>query len=303
VELKTLKSFVAVATLRSFSAAAKELNTVQPAVSRHISQLENELGVKLFFRNSREVIITTSGERLLDDAIELLKHAKIAKENVVNTYKGEIGSLDIAYMGGATLSFIPDLVRQYAMQYPNIYINLVEMTASEQIIAFEQNKIDLGFSRTLPEKGSSDYASVGIYMDSLIAVVPSHHPFASREYISVSELQNETFVLFSRTEAVGIFDAVIQLCQDADFYPKVKNQPAQMQTLLTQVSAGIGVSIVPSSIRKLVTDGCKFIKIENIIPTIPLLLHHKKNQLSPSAAAFKKIVINAISNIQKTMAL
>jgi len=301
MELKTLKSFVAVATLKSFSAAAKELYTVQPAISRHITRLENELDVKLFFRNSREVLITTAGERLLGDAIELLRREALAKENVVNTYKGEIGSLTIAYMGGATLSFIPDLVRQYTLLYPNVYINLVEMTASEQIEAFEQNKIDLGFSRQMPKAIHNDYQAFEIYIDSLTAVIPSNHPLANKTIIELPSLQNEKFVLFARTEAVGIFDAVISLCQQAEFSPYIKNQPTQMQTLLTQVSAGIGISIAPSSIRKLVSDGCVFIPIKGVTPSIPLLLHNRKNQLSPSAEAFKNIVQAAIPHIQHSM--
>ena len=302
MELKTLKSFVAVATLKSFSAAAKELYTVQPAISRHITRLENELEVKLFFRNSREVLITTAGERLLGEAIELLRRAELAKENVINTYKGEIGSLTIAYMGGATLSFIPQLVREYILLYPNVYINLVEMTASEQIEAFEQNKIDLGFSRSMPKAMQHDYQTMEVYIDSLTAVIPSNHPLTNEKTIELSTLQNEKFVLFARSEAVGIFDSVIRLCQESGFSPFIKNQPTQMQTLLTQVSAGIGISIAPSSIRKLVSDGCTFVAIKDVIPNIPLLLHSKKNCLSPSAAAFKKIVRDTIPSIRESMA-
>lgn len=302
MELKTLKSFVAVATLKSFSAAAKELYTVQPAISRHIARLENELDVKLFFRNSREVLITTAGERLLGEAIELLRLAELAKENVISTYKGDIGSLTIAYMGGATLSFIPTLVRKYALLYPNVYINLVEMTASEQIEAFEQNKIDLGFSRPMPKASQNDYQTMEVYIDSLTAVMPSNHPLANENSIELATLQNETFILFARSEAVGIFDAVIRLCQESGFSPFIKNQPTQMQTLLTQVSAGIGISIAPSSIRKLVSEGCTFVAIKNVMPTIPLLLHAKKNRLSPSAAAFKTIVQETIPHIKRSMA-
>lgn len=301
MELKTLKSFVAVATLKSFSAAARELYTVQPAISRHITALEDELGVKLFFRNSREVVITTAGEQLLSEAIDLLRRAELAKEHVVKTYQGEIGSLTIAYMGGATLSFIPDLVRHYSLRYPKVDINLVEMTASEQIEAFEQNKIDLGFSRPMPKLIAADYQAIDIYIDSLTAILPDNHPLAKKASLNLSSLQDEPFVLFARSEAVGIFDAIISLCQQENFSPFIKNQPKQMQTLLTQVAAGIGVSIAPHSIRKLASSGCRFITIKGVSPNIPLLLHYKKHRFSPSAEAFTKVVIEAIPAIQQAM--
>jgi len=301
MELKTLKSFVAVASLKSFSAAAKELYTVQPAISRHITRLETELGVKLFFRNSREVLITTAGERLLGEAVELLRRADLAKEHVVSTYKGEIGSLTIAYMGGATLSFIPNLVREYSSLYPNVSINLVEMTVSEQIEAFEQNKIDLGFSRPMPKSIQNDYQGMDVYTDRLTAVISDNHPLANETMIDLSLLQNEIFVLFARSEAVGIFDAVISLCQQSGFSPFIKNQPIQMQTLLTQVSAGIGIAIAPSSIRKLVSEGCVFVPIKGVEPNIPLLLHHRINRLSPSASFFREIVASRIEEIRHSM--
>jgi len=301
MELKMLKSFVSVAHLKSFSAAAKALYTVQPAISRHITRLETELGVKLFFRNSREVVITTAGERLLIEAEALLKQAQLAKENVLNTYKGEMGSLSIGYMGGASLSFLPGLVREYAQSYPHIDVNMMEMTASEQIEAFTQNKIDLGFSRPMPKAQQSYYQALPIYQDRLVAILPCQHPLAHQQKIALSELQEACFVLFARTEAVGIFDAVIALCQQAGFSPFIKNQPTQMQTLLTQVAAGIGIAIAPSSIRKLVSDGCVFIPLANVGYDIPLLLQHKKNRLSPSASAFRDLVQRAIPKIQQSM--
>lgn len=301
MELKHLKSFVAVARLSNFSTAAKELHTVQPAISRHIFALEEELGVKLFFRNSREVMITTAGERLLKEATELLDKAEAAKELVIKTFHGEIGTLTVAYLGGATLSFIPSLIQQYRGLFPDVDINLIEMTASEQITAFEQNKIDIGFSRPMPEMLNKVYESVDIYTDTLMAILPNSHPLALEKSIELSLLRNETFVLFARSEAVGIFDSIIGLCQQAEFSPWIKNQPAQMQTMLTQVAAGIGISIAPGSVRKLVSTGCRFVAINGVQPSIPLVLHHHKNLLSPNAQAFKKLVIEATPDIQKIM--
>lgn len=301
MELKTLKSFVAVAKLQSFSAAAKSLHTVQPAISRHIASLEQELGVQLFVRSSREVLITPAGKRLLSEAEALLASAEHAKENVIKTHQGDMGQLTIGYLGGATLSFFPQLIRQYSQRYPGVDINLIDMTVSQQLSAFEQQQIDIGFSRAIPERLQDEFSSLDIYQDSLIAVLPDHHPLANEKRIHLSQLKDETFVLFSRSEAVELFDAIISHCHQAGFSPQIKNEPQLMQTMMTQVAAGIGVSIAPGAVSKLANHGCRFVEIEGMQPEIKLSLHHKKFGASAHVMAFKQTVIEAIPTIRASM--
>ncbi|MGY0627447.1 MAG: LysR family transcriptional regulator, partial [Paraglaciecola chathamensis] len=106
MEIKVLKTFVAVATYRSFSGAARALYTVQPAVSRQISELENELGVKLFWRNTREVKLTSAGEALLVESNRLIALQQSAIEKVRRVAKGETGQLRIGYISSACSNFL-----------------------------------------------------------------------------------------------------------------------------------------------------------------------------------------------------
>lgn len=177
MELKNLKSFVAVATHLSFSRAAKELNTVQPAISRHITSLEDELATKLFFRTSREVSLTVAGERLFKDASYLLSQAEQTKQAVLRASQGQLGSLSIGYLGGAVLSFLPRLVRAYIKEHINIDVNLIELTASEQIEALLEKRIDISFSRPLPEQFAERFISKEVYTDKLVLVVSQDHPW------------------------------------------------------------------------------------------------------------------------------
>lgn len=118
MDIKTLRSFISVAENKSFSAAARELHTVQPAVSRHIAQLEDTLGVSLFKRNSREVAITSAGKQLLRDGQLILAQIATAKTNAKRAEKGEVGSLKVAHMPSACLPFMAGLVNQYINRYP-----------------------------------------------------------------------------------------------------------------------------------------------------------------------------------------
>ena len=301
MDIKVLKSFVAVATHCSFSKAAKELHTVQPAISRHIINLENELGVSLFFRTSREVTITAAGERLLKDAINLIEQTEKTKQAVIQASYGLTGNLTIGYLAGATLGFLPDLVRKYFTVHPNIDVDLVELTASEQLEALENRTIDISFSRPLPVSMAQDYSSTVLYLDKLVVIVPVTHSLANLPYLSLSALCDEDFILFQRSQAVGLFDSIISQCSLAGFSPTIKKQPNQMQTVLTHIASGLGISIAPSSIKDLRTDGCKFIPLKDVNINMPLVMTHQLKTLSPTAKSFAQLVVQHQDFIEQAM--
>ena len=294
-----LKSFIAVATLQNFSSAARKLNTVQPAISRHISDLEEELGVKLFWRTTREVKITPAGLSLLKDAQAMLQSEDEAKERARRAAKGEIGRLRIGYLPSACFSFLPDLVRAYAEQYPEVHIRLIEMSAQEQIDGFAEGTIDVGFSRPLPQADLKSLTVKEIYEDTLLAVLPERHSLSKKQRIHLRQLENESFVLYNRTGAVGLFDQIISACVTNQFTPRITSQPGNMQTVLTEVAAGLGVSIVPGCIRHLHTKGCTFLSISKWKPSIPLQIHYRTEPTRPIDDAFVTLALQKKSKIRK----
>ena len=297
MDLRTLKSFIAVAELKNFSAAARELHMVQPAISRQISDLESELGVSLFWRNTREVRITEPGKVLLRQARELLHKAEEAKEAVQRCANGEIGEVRIGYLPSPCIGFLPDVVRGFSERFPNVDIQLKEMTAQEQIDAFDNGQLDIGFSRPLPALKQEAFASTLIYNDHLFAVLPETHRLAGNAQVSLAELVGERFILFKREEAIGLFDQIISVCKQHGFSPEISNQPENMQTILTRVAAGLGVSIVPGCVANLLRAGCVFKAIEGVEVTVPLELHSKKHQHSVVATHFREAVCSDLAAI------
>jgi len=301
MELKPLKSFVAVARLKSFSAAARELNTVQPAISRHIASLEEELGASLFIRNTRDVHITAAGLQLFHDANVLLQQAGEAKQRAQKAAKGTLGTLRIGYLPSACLTFIPYLVKRFHEQYPQVDLALFEMTASEQMVAFDRREIDVGISRPLPQDYQILYESKLLYADYLTAVLPEQHSLSGRKQIQIEELKQESLILFDREEAVGLFDSIISLCRNNQFSPHISAQPKHMQTLLTMVAAGLGTGIAPNCIAKLFTQGCRFIPLKGSDTEVLTQIHYSKSELTPTAEAFVKIALHSSERIQQEM--
>jgi len=302
MDIKTLKSFMAVAKHQSFSEAARELYTVQPAISRQISSLETELGVVLFNRTSREVTITPAGEQLLKDGAVILALAEQAKIQVKRAHDGQIGTLNIAHLSSACLTFMTTLVRSYKEKFPHVHVSLFEMTVTEQIEAFNNDRIDIGFSRPLPSAIADDFISHNIYIDKLVAIVNQSHALADRQTIDLVQLKDEKFVIFNRDEALGLFDETITLCKQAGFSPNIISQPKHMQTLVTEVAAGLGVAIAPYCVRKLYSDGCHFMTLNHVSTQIPVHIQYKQNNNSATVADFVAVALSATDDIQQSMA-
>ncbi len=297
MELKLLKSFIAVATLKNFSLAARELHTVQPAISRHIAELEEELGLSLFWRNTRELKITAAGISLLKDAKNILKQEKQAIELAKRAAKGEIGAIRIGHIGSASFTFLPNLIRKYSMINPDVKISLFEMSVKEQIEGFKLGKIDIGISRALPEYMKNEIIAKELYIDKLFAVVPDTLELFKKDTIKLNELSDERFILFNRNEAPAIFDMIIGVCAKNNFIPEISSQPGSMQTVITEVASGLGVSVVPGCIRRLYTKGCKFIPIIGDTPLISTELHYQVDPIHPSVETFVKMTLDSLDII------
>jgi len=301
MDIKSLKSFISVAKHKSFSEAARELHTVQPAISRHISGLEKQLAVTLFHRNSRDVTITEAGQQLLKDANAILAATEQAKTQVKRAQNGQIGTLNIAHLSSACLTFMANLVRTYKSQFPQVHVSLFEMTATEQIEALKAGKIDIAFSRPLPDTIKEKFTCHTIYSDKLTAIVNQNHPLAKHKKINLNQLKNEQFIIFNRDEAQGLFDETIILCKQAGFSPNIISQPKHMQTLVTEVAAGLGVALAPYCVRKLYSEGCHFISLDKINTAIPVHIQYSKHNPSATTIAFASIALDAKEQIQQSM--
>lgn len=302
MELKTLKSFITVAKHKSFSEAARELHTVQPAISRQISALESELEVSLFSRNSREVVITEAGVQLLKEAKVILALTEQTKTQVKRAHYGQLGTLNIAHLSSACLTFMATLVRTYKSAFPQVHVTLFEMTVTEQIQALKDDRIDIAFSRPLPNAIADEFTYHNLYIDKLVAVVNQSHAFANKQSMPLSQLKNQAFIIFNRDEAMGLFDETIMQCKQAGFSPNIISQPRHMQTLVTEVAAGLGVAIAPYCVRKLYSEGCHFIALDNVNIEIPVQIQYKKNNNSATVNAFVDIALAAQDKIQQSMA-
>jgi DNA-binding transcriptional LysR family regulator len=301
MELRYLRYFVAVAERQSFTRAAEELHVAQPAVSQQIKSLEDELGVSLLLRTKRSVKLTAAGEAFLREAKELLAHAELAKQVARRAARGEIGSLSIGCFSSAVAGFLSELIQDYRRKYPGVRLHLFEMTPEQQLQAFARSKIDVGFTRPLGSEHQKQFTQDRIYRDRLMLAVPKSHPLAKGNLGALEKFAGEDFVLFKRSEAPELVDAMTQLCAQAGFTPRIVSEPPMMQTVLMAVGAGIGVSLVPGCVRSFHQPGVVFLPVRPASPPIDLVLVRPIGEVPPTVSAWLELLRERIPEIRERM--
>lgn len=290
MELRHLRYFVAVATELNFSKAAEKLFIAQPALSKQIADLEQEIGTQLLFRTTRTVRLTAAGNGFLKDARSILMEAEAAKGQAIRTARGEVGKLTIGFFAAPTMFFLPDLIRRYRLMSPNVTIQMHELTPDLQVTSLlASGEIDIAFTRTLLPR-YPDLEVMPLFKERFLAVVAETHPLASRHQIKLSDLAQEPFVFFERSLGARLYDYVISACQRVGFSPEIVYNADLGSTILTMVAAEQGVSIVPEALQNLRNKQISFLPIEPILDPITFIVCWSKKMDSPSRDTFIELV-------------
>jgi DNA-binding transcriptional LysR family regulator len=298
MELRHLRYFTAVVQWKGYREASRRLHIAQPAISQTIADLELELGLKLFSRAKRSAQLTPEGEVFYAEAVRTLAQAELAINTAKRAARGDIGKLSIGFLGSATYAFLPELVRTFKAQYPGVKLSLRELSPLQQELAFDNGLIDVGFTRTLKAERGRTLSSRHLYDDPLMAVLPASRQVKAKR-VHISDLANESFVLFPREEAPELFDTIISMCNDAGFSPRIENEPNIMQTVLSLVEAEEGVSIVPACVRNLRSDGVRFYRLQPDNVRVELIAAWKKETSSVVLRAFLDQINANASQIRK----
>ncbi len=242
MELRQLQSFVVVAEELNVGRAAVRLHLTQPTLSRQIAALEGDLGVELFARVKKRFVLTAAGAAFLDDARDLLRRADDAVRTAQRTQRGEVGTLRLRFVQSATFDALPRLLGAFRTAYPEVVLDLETMTTIRQTEALRDGRIDVGLLRfPYDEPG---LLSKVVSEDPLVAALPAKHPLAKRRRIALKDLAEDEFVLYTRATGPSVHDVIVGYCQAAGFTPRISQEGADVQTIVSLVAAGLGVSLL-----------------------------------------------------------
>jgi DNA-binding transcriptional LysR family regulator len=257
MELRQLRYFIAVGEELHFRRAAARLHISQPPLSQQIRQLEDELGYRLLARTRRRVELTAAGEAFLRDARALLGELDGAVATARRIDAGQSGRLRINFVGSALLSIVPGIVQRFRAARPGVEIELRERSTVEQLRAVSAGVVDVGLVRPPIEEDETVRAEV-VMRERTLAALPIDHPLAELRRVPLSRLAAEPFVLFPRAQAPGFHDLLIRSVAATGAAPRIVQYAPEMLTIIGLVAAGIGISLVPASVQRLVLEGVTY---------------------------------------------
>ena len=242
-ELAQLRCFATVATELNFRRAAERLNMTQPPLSRQIQLLEHALGVALFTRSTRSVVLTAAGRAFFIEAQHLLERAEQAAVAAKRFAQGDIGSVSISFVGSAVYEFLPKVLAEARLNQPQVKIALSEMNTAQQHEALRARRIDLGIDRApLLQPG---YQSECLVREPFVLAVPSGHPLATAAQVEVQDLAGVPFLMYSHSAYPPFNELLTGLFRSAGVAPEYVQWLGSSLTILALVNASMGLALVP----------------------------------------------------------
>lgn len=256
MDMRHLRSFVAVAEELSFSRAAERLHMSQPPLSQHIKSIEDEMGVKLFLRSPREVKLTDAGLVFLQESRVLLDQLRIAINATVRAAQSDSGILRIGVATAALFGVMPQFMTLMRATFPNVNVSVTDMQSQDQLVAVTQGSIDIGIVHVRPDRMKLEH--LPIFSESLAVVLPEAHPLTQVPHLRLCALADEPMIAISREHGPAVYDAVVSSCVEAGFRPAFKHIARNPTIIFQMVRLGLGVSVVPRSYAQSTFPGVCF---------------------------------------------
>lgn len=293
IELRQVCYFLAVAAAgNNFSKAAEYLQIDQPPLSQRIRALEKKLKVELFDRTRRPLQLTAAGTIFLAEAQRALVTLDQAIIQAQRASRGEVGSLSIGIASSIANTILPDILRMFYERFPDVEVELRELTADQQMQELRDHHLDVGFE-VIPASSHQDDCLViaPIVEESLVVALPANHPLAAQTQVPLTALANESLIL-PTIAAFPFYQQFIHCCEQAGFQPKIVQtvKATWMLTLLSLVIAGVGIAILPDNVQNLQRQGVVYRTIQEINLTRQISVMWRSDNHSMVLREFLQVV-------------
>jgi len=262
MELRHLRYFVVLAEELHFGRAAARLAISQPPLSVAIRQLEDSVGAQLCERNSKSVRLTPAGHALEQSARRLLRQAEEAAVQARDISQGLAGRLRIGFVGAMLYRGLPQALRRFQQRHPAVRVILSELNSAEQLGELLHDQLDVGFVHT--QRVPPGLRQVLLLSEPFVACLPAEHPLARRRAIAPAQLQGEPFVLFARSVSPDYHERILAICAQAGFRPEMRHEVRHWLSVVSLVSQGMGVALVPDAMRRALLRGAVFRPLEGV---------------------------------------
>ena len=289
MELRHLRYAVAVADAMSFTRAAASLNIAQPPLTQQIRALEKELGLELFSRTTRKVDITPAGRVFIQHARRVLSAVDDMKVASRRVHRGEVGRIAIGFLSSIAFDHFPRVIRAFRTRYPEVEVELRELKHLALLQSLRSEALDVVFIRNFFDDDAIH--SRRLLQEKFVAVLPRDHKLTRRSSVSPAQLRDEPFVSVVSRAAPSVYSHTLAICRRAGFHPRVVQEANDIQSCVGLVSAGIGVSIVPDTIRALSVPGVSYSPLRGVTDTMEIVVAWRACETNQVITRFVEVAV------------
>ncbi len=286
MELRQLEQYLAVADELSFSAAARRLHMSQPALSRSVKQLEEELGVTLLERSTARVRLTAAGDRLIDLANDLIDQSKELQGELRRIGEGKQQRLEIGYITPALDSFLQESLDMSQARFPDLTLNLHDLSPQAQTERLEKGELDVALLGSACPVLEQRFDLFQICEIPLRLALSSTHECARRRSLHLQECSEEVFISLKETSFPGRQALVEEACIQAGFSPRFGRQADSLHSLLALIGSGQGISLVPADMESLLPSRVKLLPLRSPECHITFMAAVTRDEARPTVRAF-----------------
>ena len=290
MEFHQLRYFVAAAEEQSMSRAAERVHVSQPALSRQIALLEEELGTTLFDRIRKRIHLNEAGRFFLAKARQLLCDAELSAQQVREQFGGVRKTLRLGFIGPFLDDLVAPAVREFQQRHPNSKVSLFDLPPRAQIDRLRQRELDVAILGNLDDHKRDEFIVKRLSRHRMAVIVPADHPLAGRKSIKLGALKNEDWVSLSNAFFPGRREFLTDHCRAAGFEPRVVTEADSLPLMLAAVATGMGVGIIPAHSEKLPHAGCVFVPLASPAIITELLLALPRENPSPELAGLIALI-------------
>lgn len=262
MELRHLRYFVVTAQTQHFTRAAELLGMAQPPLSQQIRELEREIGTPLFDRVGRGVVLSDAGRAFLPCAEDILARVDEARDIALRAARGAVGVLKLGFTESASFNdTVTGVIGRYQQSHPDVELRLEESQSEALIKRLAEGDLDAAFVRP-PFALSGDVQYFPLAEEALIAALPAGHALAEHKRLTLADLRGERFIDYSRKSGYGLSADIIAACRRNGFNPEIRQRAPQLSSAINLVAAGMGVAVVPASMRHMRARGIRYLPLE-----------------------------------------
>ena len=287
MELRHLRYFVVVGEEQHYGRASRRLRVAQPALSRQIQDLEEEVGFKLFDRLPRGVKLSVAGKLFLEDARRILQAVSEATARAAHVARGQSGTLRVGFTENASWhGVVPDSFRLFREQQPDAELQLQPAASLEQLDAIRSGRLDAGFANFMP-KADPELDQLAVAVHHLDLAGPKTHPLTKSKKLRLRELTDALFIWFPRRASPAFYDRLMHECYRGGLKcPRIVQEGLNEATILSLVSTGLGVGWVLGSARWRCPKTVAILPVVDLNVALRLALAWRRDNTSPLLARF-----------------